>query len=998
MQKIFSLFVFVVFPFFLSAQMVQGVDTLYGNEWIEYDQSYYKIQVTEDGIYRISGQKLASAGVPSGTISASEYQIFHLGKEIPIYVSTTGSLTDSDYISFVGKKNRTELESYLFQDPSEILNPNYSLFTDTSAYFLTWKSGVSGIRYNSMENDTINHPAPKPYFLRKLEKNFNTYWAKKEYGSGSKFSHFDTAEGFATYLKTSHSQTFNPISPYLAGPAALIDVRYAGRGLDHHQEIRINDNLITTDEFSGWAVRSLTFDLSASELSGNVSFKMKGLVNGNNKVDRARLAYLSLTYPQEFDFEGKDQFAFSLESMNAQYLEISNFDLTQGTPILYDYANSQRYEGKINGNLVVFSLPQTNIKRALVLVAGDAGFEVGDVSSITFIDYASANSDYLIVSNARLFDDGNGHNYVQDYAAYRSSIAGGSYAPLIVDIQQVYDQFGYGIQRNPIGIRNMVQWAVREWENARFLYLIGKGRTYNDIRTSDKLTAAESTMFVPTFGVPGGDNLFVTSNYDPSPRLAVGRLAATKGSDVGLYLEKIRLQEYSQLHGSQTIGDQSWKKRVIHLGGGSDAALQANIKNKLNGLGNIITNNLYGVEVASFFRAGTDPVQESNSERIFKLINDGVSLITFFGHSSTGTLDLDIDNPEKYDNSGRFPLIVSMGCYSGNIFSEGTGISERFVFYENKASIGVLASSGLGYVSSLDQFITKFCDYVGNEHYGKTIGEILQVVKTDFKTSTSGLGLLRDQYTLHGDPAVKLSFAEGPDYVVSKDVVFSPQVIDSQVDSFSVRFSIINLGKGIEDSIDIVVRHVFPDGQVENIKKLKIATPKYKKEILLKFVNPGKQGVGKNRLFVKLDVSGLVEEWPSPAAEMNNDLISSIGVEGASFFIFDNSAKPVWPYDFSIVKKSPTLVASTTDPLAKERRYKFEIDRVETFDSPAKSSTFLTQKGGLLKWKLNITMEEGAVYYWRVSPDSLSVEEGFLWANSSFVYLSNSDPGWNQSD
>jgi len=361
-------------------------------------------------------------------------------------------------------------------------------------------------------------------------------------------------------------------------------------------------------------------------------------------------------------------------------------------------------------------------------------------------------------------------------------------------------------------------------------------------------------------------------------------------------------------------------------------------------------------------------------------------------------LDLDIDNPEKYDNSGRFPLIVSMGCYSGNIFSEGTGISERFVFYENKASIGVLASSGLGYMSSLDQFITKFYDYVGNEHYGKTIGEILQVVKTDFKTSTSGLGLLRDQYTLHGDPAVKLSFAEGPDYVVSKDVVFSPQVIDSQVDSFSVRFSIINLGKGIEDSIDIVVRHVFPDGQAENIKKLKIATPKYKKEILLKFVNPGKQGVGKNRLFVKLDVSGLVEEWPSPAAEMNNDLISSIGVEGASFFIFDNSAKPVWPYDFSIVKKSPTLVASTTDPLAKERRYKFEIDRVETFDSPAKSSTFLTQKGGLLKWKLNITMEEGAVYYWRVSPDSLSVEEGFLWANSSFVYLSNSDPGWNQSD
>ena len=44
------------------AQMWNGTDTLYGNEWIDYNQSYYKVLVAEDGIYRLSKSALESAG------------------------------------------------------------------------------------------------------------------------------------------------------------------------------------------------------------------------------------------------------------------------------------------------------------------------------------------------------------------------------------------------------------------------------------------------------------------------------------------------------------------------------------------------------------------------------------------------------------------------------------------------------------------------------------------------------------------------------------------------------------------------------------------------------------------------------------------------------------------------------------------------------------------------------------------------------------------------
>ncbi len=996
MPKIVTFVFLVLFPFFLSAQMVVGTDTLYGNEWIDFNQAYYKIQVAQDGAYRLSVNDLSAAGVPVGSISGSEYKIYHLGEEIPIYVSSNGSLGSNDYISFFGEKNRTELEEFLFPNPSTMLHPNFSLFTDTSAYFLTWKTGGAGLRYQAIQNDTTNHPAPTPYFLRKLEKNFQEYWAKKEGGSGSKFSHFDTAEGFSTSLKTNQNQSFSPIAPYLTGPDAQIHVRYAGRGADHHQEIRINNNLITTDEFSGWDVRDLVFDVSASELSSNVNFKMKGLVNANNKVDRSRIGVLSLTYPQGFDFEGQGNYVFGL-SGDAQYVEISNFDASQGVPILYDKANGQRIEGKMNGSLVVFQLPQTVNSRQLVLVSGE-GTAISHLTPVNFIDYASANSDYLMISNARLFDDGNGHNYVQDYADYRASVAGGNYNPLIVNVQQVYDQFGYGVQRNPIGIRNMVQWAVRHWEKARFVYLVGKGRTYNDIRSATELQEAQATMFVPTFGSPGGDNLFVTSNYDAAPRLAIGRLAVTTADEVRIYLEKVKSQEINQnTLGEQTIAGQAWKKKVIHLGGGGTASEKTLLKNHLNAMAGVIHNTDLGAHIISFFKDVSDPVQQTVPEQIFKAINSGSALLTIFGHASPGSFDYNIDNPDFYDNEGQFPILTSLGCYSGNLFTNQKGISERFCLYEQKGAIGFVAMTNLGYISTLGAFGKKYYEKLGAQ---TTIGEGLQQVFFDYKdlNSTSDYRRLSEQMLLNGDPAIRIGLEQGPDYLIDKEHVSLGQTtISSRQDSISLDMEIINIGKNYHDSISLKLTHLLPSGQVYLEKTLKFFPQGYSTSVHLSWVNPGSSGLGQNRLLLAVDELNEVEELPQPDAELNNRLVGING-EGLVFFITDNSVSLVEPRAFSIVEKSDiVLMASTSNAFAKSTRYIFQLDTTEAFNSPLLVSTNRTQGGGLIKWRPEITWLDSTVYYWRVSPDSISPDLGYLWTTSSFITSDDTLQGWNQS-
>ena len=53
-------------------QMWNGADTLYGNEWIRYDQQCSKIMVAEDGIY--CSLRGPERYLPASAIDGSQYQ------------------------------------------------------------------------------------------------------------------------------------------------------------------------------------------------------------------------------------------------------------------------------------------------------------------------------------------------------------------------------------------------------------------------------------------------------------------------------------------------------------------------------------------------------------------------------------------------------------------------------------------------------------------------------------------------------------------------------------------------------------------------------------------------------------------------------------------------------------------------------------------------------------------------------------------------------------
>jgi peptidase C25-like protein len=999
MLKIISFSFILTFSFtMLQGQMWNGTDTLFGNEWIDYDQSYFKIMVSEDGMYRLSKSALESAGVPANSISGARYQLFHMGEEVPVYVSTNLLFNTSDYIEFYGKKNRGDLDRFVYANPDdEMLNPEYSLVSDSSAYFLTWvPTGAPVSRFNNVSNDLNNLPSVESYYFEKKLANFFNSNIKKANSDNVAESTFDEGEGFGNTFANSHEITLDASNIYTAGDDASVTVRLATDNGAHELAISFNNNVEESDSPNGFGLEEYSFDVPASSLVESNILKVESTAD---EFDKTTISNIWLTYPRSFNFSGENQFVFTVKGgSSSKYLEIENFNTGGQAPVLYDITNNIRIVTSVESGKVKIKLPASVEDRTLILSSQATGFSNISATENDFTDYTTSDAQFIIISNSKLYNDGNGANFVNEYAQYRSTSQGGDYNTQVVEIQELYDQFAYGINRHFISIRNFGHYIKKEWDDPQYIFIIGKGRDFFQIRNANQLNGSNAATFaVPTFGSPGADNLLMGGVDSDTPIIPIGRIAVSSPEDIKNYLDKIQLMESGG--GAQTIEDQLWKKRLLHLGGGGPNE-QTTIKNHLLGMANIIENSKFGGEVTGFYKTSSDPIQIGDSDAIFNRINDGVSVLTFFGHSAVGTFDFNIDNPERYSNYGKYPLLFSLGCYSGNIHTSSEGVSERFVFLKDKGAIAFTASTGQGYVSALATFAKEYYKLMGEEMYGESIGKIMQQTIKNYENNQSfSLVTLKQQLTIHGDPAYRINPSQGPDYTVDvNSVSFDPMNITATMDSFTINFAVTNLGFGTSDSINIILKQQLPDGDILTIVTDRIKTPKFQNTLSYTVASFKKAAAGQNKLFIEIDVDNEVQESPNPIAELNNKLVTSSGSEGLPFYIFDDSARPVYPEEFAIVNNvNVILKASTSNALIAERKYIMEIDTTELFNSPSKISTEIIQGGGVIKWAPGIIMQDSLVYYWRVSPDSINAEAPYVWENSSFIYLANSSNGWNQS-
>jgi hypothetical protein len=1018
---------------------------VYGHEWINYTQPYYKIQVVRNGLHRITYNELAAAGINS--VNPEKFQIFRRGKQLAVYVNGQNdqTLNAGDYIEFYGERNDGKLDVTNYKDPAWQTTFYYSLYTDTASYFLTWGTANGKRMVEKTSQPAGLSPEPRSYaeaFRPRIGGYSNGF--QRSPTDPSLNSWGDKGEGYVgPAFVNSKRDTVSNLNPVeTTGRQPVLQVRIMSAFVLTPSKLQVKlrppsgpERLLTnaTSGASGiFNVPILTFidpkfNIQNSDIYPDGSVRIRVVINDSTVANNfARISYIKLQYAQTTDLLNKERIIFTDSTKtNQSYFLFSNPPANSVAYDITDPYNVIRTEGVVSGAQKGFVFdPSTNPRKILIgnaqAATTPATFKTVQFTPVTLTN----NYDYIIITHKLLHKPVTGTAYNDPpaaYAAYRTTAAGGGFNPLVIDMDQVYDQYHYG-EKSPYAITNFMNRMIDYWVTTpdslhnKHLLLLGKGVENSFVSNTisyrkdplNPVFANRGYGLVPTAGVPPSDVLF-TSEWKQNkyfPRVSTGRVPVISSEEVVNYLEKVKAHELQGL--------EDWRKNFLHLGGGDSDVEIAQFRGYLKRYEDKASGPILGARVKSLIRS-------NNGNPVFSLnvkdeLNAGLSFITFFGHSSANVSDLDIgfvsDPSNGYNNLNKYPMILMNGCVAGNSFQLKNTASNRYSFGEDwvntgkKGALMFLADAHLAFPNALDNFSDNFykAAFTNPKFYGKPVGEIMQqTIKEATKIAPLPNSLshidyanVLNQMILQGDPAVRLFAPAKPDYKFAQNGLLirsnpAGSAVTANSEKFDLVINLMNTGKAITDSVSVSVKRTLPTGDTIRYKTFKVR-PIYS-DLTYTFTidNKSVSSFGSNTFEVTVDYGNKIDE-----------LLESNNKSTITQYFSANGVLALLPVEYSIVNKQKVkLIGQPANLLTGPRDYYFEIDTVNTFKSGFKMSTVVTNVTSKPTWTVNllpnVAPKDSVVYYWRFRFNTFTAQEDTIWAQSSFRYIPNSPTGWSQS-
>ncbi|MCF8237526.1 MAG: hypothetical protein K9I85_05180 [Saprospiraceae bacterium] len=979
----------------LLAQMVVGQDTLYGNEWIDYSKTYWKIKVAKRDMYRVNYDVLAAGGFPVDQVNGDQFQLFVYGKEVPLYVSTDGLFGPDDYFEFYGDKNKSQLDQFLFEGGrEEMLNPEVSLYTDTAVYFLCWtEAGQPTKRYLATTGPTMLSTPVVSSYKDTARIDFISWHYSKTYDSDheTRYSIYDEGEGLAT---SSAKITTIPLScpGVVSDSIATLVLRLVSSSSAHELTVKVNNVLVLDiPDYPSDKVNSLIIPIPPAVLLDLNLIVIEGIVANS---DRYQIASASILYSRTVADLGQSSRFYTLQASNVD----QNMIWSANEELLgYDLIQLKR-----------FILPNDNGLNTLTIAASPEPSQycirrlssmpstISVIELLQFVNTDLSQGNYVIITHPSMTSGPGGIHPIQEYADYRSSLQGGGYSVEVIMIDQLINQFAYGNAHQPLAVRNWAARAYAEQQDIQFVYLIGKGLEYPYVRIP--IIDYSDYNLISPFGFFGSDNLLLSPIGQSRPYFPTGRLAARNAGEVLFYLDKVKRYE-SDFEVAHTLQRHSWRKKGIHLvGGGKQSELDYH-QSLLSYIEEEVTNDPLGMDIETLVGKSTDPVSSSSVEYLIDKINEGILMKTYLGHGGVSTTgNFTIDDASLLSNKDHFPIVFSLGCLTGNIFSPQFSISEVFTLAPERGAICYMGSSGLGFPSSLTAFTHEFYRLSSTSLYGRGVGTIMQAVREKFdKDSNYTIASLVDQFSLHGDPAIVIAKDSLPDLLLDySSLLTTPSPVRTNTDSIRFQCVIWNLGRTIPLSVPVHVTIETPDAQFIHIYD---TTQVLSSRTTYTFYLPtgGSLMAGSYKLFLTLDEDNVIAESPNGGND-NNSLRSKDNNPFWPFQVLENAVLPLWPNEFAIVHRD-SLVLSVFSPgdVSNQTITVVELDTVSTFDSPALIS-WEDDSPSLIKTFATKEVLSFGIYFWRTGRKTITPSsDPVVWNASSFLLDSVLTEGWNQS-
>ena len=967
----------------VTAWMVLPVSALgqsaYDASWYDPAAPHVKIAVVEDGVYRVSADELASAGVPTSADPAT-FRLLKNGREVPVD-------TDGGDLVFVGERNRGVQEAWAYGgDASAQSSTYYSLFSDTTFYWLTW-GGTAGLRYQpaapgggtttSVIRDTLRREQDNTYF----------------YGQASGDPRYTLGEGYY-WTRFSINTAGNDIERTFtldldrfaaaSGEDVTVRVRLMGTsGSDHRVRLAVEPEggggTLATDEatWSRYALATLSATVPAASVPPDGALQVRLTSFGDaafGTPNYVSLDWIEASYPRTLAADGASDAQRFVASPGAYTFTLSGH---AGPVRVYAPTTGSRYAAAAPGD-GTFTFSAAPTAPTTFWAVGAGGYRSpADVRLDASSDWAapSNEADYVVLTTRAL------RSSAADLAAYRQSERG--YATAIVDVQDIFDQFDYG-RPTPVAIRRFIR-ATQSWQTPPRFVAIWADAPF-PVSKSGGTPRPRPAWAVPSFGYGPSDGWFAMQAGgadDWSEIVAIGRIPIRTNDDGRLFLEKLRSYERAPLA--------DWQKRMLMLAGGTSAGEQNTLQFYTTQWAEEAASPT-GADTLYYFKNVNDPLDTSFQDSLRVDLRRGSGWLNYFGHSAAQTWEIVTDPPDEFDNAGRLPFVVSLACKTGSFAGgrfedrDAPSLGEALVVGTLDGGIAHWGTSELGNITPSARLNTALVERVFRDTV-RVMGHAIQDAKAELAADFSQSELyIRHllQYGLIGDPALRLALPTQPDFDIAANRITTQPDNPTPGDSLTASARFRNRGLIPADSVDVTLTRTDPVGQATTTSR---RLPPFALEASISetyFLD--EQAIGPNALRAAIDPGDEYAE----ANETNNEATQSQ-------VVFRTGVELITPRDNGIVsQRQPTLRVQLIGGSQPGGSLALELDSTSTFDSGALQQTTRPTDDFVIDWQPARPLEDGVTYYWRARQTAGAEDRD--WTTGRFTVQAGPSSGWLQQD
>ena len=634
---------------------------------------WVNLTTIESGVHEVSYDELANAGVDLNGLAAADISVINQGNAVPLQVLGGKTFGPDSRLRFIAQSIDT-------------------LYTDENIYTIRSGGEVKGI-------GSVSPIMPGGAFA-------NSYLASAKFAPQVDYSFTSPIEGdpwsSGLRLVSINQAVSDTVKVGLTDVAVggnsgatkakmSIDV-WGGSDMaatnDHRVQVSFNGQQLVDERFDGLNAKTLETDLD-QVFEGDNDVTLTLPTQEGIAVDVVSLNEVEVSYPRQFIAQDNrlsftSQFSkFLIRGFNSNAVN-ANGDAALDVVVLQ--------EDPKTGNVVEVTIERQDCPNECFVTFAGSGqvanyyvsandYRAVPTAIVEEQDINSGLANYLIISHPDFIGE-EGNNQLEALALELTSEMGSAD---VVDVEQIYAQYG-GHVFDPTAIQRYIQYAHAN-RGTNYVLLVG-GDVY-DYRNFEN---EDATSFIPSLYAATGNRVTyapVDAKYfdvdgDNVVDLSGGRLPVRTTAQLTALLNKRVAYQNRTYSGTALIVADEYDE-IQQYDFASDAT-------------EVATEFLGNFEVKTAF---SDELGARGARSALTAeINQGTTLTSFFGHSSTNQWSfnglLTGNDAAALNNVGRPTVVTQWGCWNAYYVSPNEdSMGHRFMMEGEQGAVAVMGATTL---------------------------------------------------------------------------------------------------------------------------------------------------------------------------------------------------------------------------------------------------------------------------------------------------------------